>query len=196
MVSRALLAINIGLLTVLASSCNFAPPRPKLALFNANSLNLADNNGVLFSGKEPFTGKLYAINHKKDSLFSKEYINGKEDGLQKLWFPNGQLQEIRFFTEGKKTGTHTGYWPNGQKRFQYTYAGDIYEGTQYEWFSNGKMYSKKNYHLGYEDGMQQSWTESGEIKSNYEARNGRNYGNIGKKNCYSIWKDTSFVNTR
>jgi antitoxin component YwqK of YwqJK toxin-antitoxin module len=194
MVNRELLVIKVLIIGLLLAGCGFTEKRPSLKSYCADSLRLQNKNGVLFSGAEPFTGKLYALTHSGDSIFSKEYIMGQEDGIQKLWYPNAALQEIRFYTAGKKTGKHTGYWPDGRKRFQYTYSRDIYEGTQYEWFSNGRLCSKKNYHEGYENSLQQSWTPDGAIKSNYEARNGRNYGNIGKKSCYSVWTDSAFVN--
>jgi antitoxin component YwqK of YwqJK toxin-antitoxin module len=161
--------------------------------YSVDAIRLTSKNGVLYNGTTEFTGKLYALYPNGDSLFSRTYINGVEDGVHTIWYPDAHIQQIRRFKEGKKNGHSIAYWPAGKKRYEYYFRDDLYEGIQYEWYSNGKPYLKKTYKDGYEDGLQQSWKPDGSALSNYEARNGRNYGNIGKKNCYSVWQDSAFV---
>jgi antitoxin component YwqK of YwqJK toxin-antitoxin module len=192
---RVLSAINWIAILLVTASCS-SKTAVELASFEVNQLDLKNINGVWHNGNTPFTGRVYALTPQGDSIFSRSYIEGLEDGLHKQWYPEGGLAEIRLYAGGKKTGINKGYWPDGHMRYIYKFKDDLYEGTQYEWYSNGKLYAKKNYHLGYEFGLQQSWNPDGSVKSNYEARNGRNYGNIGKKNCYSVWKDSAFVALR
>ncbi|MES3018619.1 MAG: hypothetical protein V4721_12600 [Bacteroidota bacterium] len=172
----------ISLLSIL-SGCSRYVPEPKKA-FNIAELAVRKENGVIILDGEPFSGRLYALSNR-DTIFIREYSEGLEDGLHKLWFPNKQIAEIRYYRKGKKTGLHTGFWDNGQKKYQYTFSEDLYEDMQYEWYSTGQAFSKKEYKQGHENGLQQVWSLDGKIKSNYEAKNGRNYGNIGKKNCLS-----------
>ncbi len=164
----------------------------ELKLYNAESIHLKSENGIIHTDSGLFTGRLFALNRAGDTVFTKEYRQGIEDGAHKAWYPNGQLQELRHYAAGKKTGINTGYWPNGTNRYQYHFVNDLYEGLQYEWYSTYKPYSKKTYLHGYEQGLQQTWNADGSIRSNYEAKNGRNYGNIGKKNCYSEYKNAAF----
>lgn len=196
MALRARLAINLAVLILLMVSCDERACIIKLKSYSMDKVHLKNLNGVWYNGQTPFSGIVYALTAQGDSIFSRSYVEGMEDGMHKGWYPNGNVQELRFYTSGKKTGINKGYWPDGRKRYLYQFDNDLYEGTQYEWYSNGKLYSKKNYHLGYERGLQQSWNPDGTVKSNYEARNGRNYGNIGKKNCYSAWKDSVYVSAR
>ena len=153
--------------------------------FNIDNILIKNENGTLFTNSKPFTGRLYALSNGGDTIYTRDYLNGLEDGMHKLWYSNRTICEVRYYSSGKKTGRHTGYWENGRKKFQYTFQNDLYEGTQYEWYINGKLFSKKNYTNGHEMGLQQTWNPNGKTRSNYEARNGRNYGNIGKKNCFS-----------
>ena len=152
--------------------------------FNIAGRTIKNENGVIICDGKPFTGRLYALNNT-DTVFIREYSEGLEDGLHKLWYANKRIAEIRYYREGKKTGLHTGFWENGQKKYEYNFANDLYEDKQYEWYPTGQAFSKKTYKQGHENGLQQVWTPDGKIRSNYEAKNGRNYGNIGKKNCLS-----------
>lgn len=190
---RVRLVINILTIVLFLISCSQQHVPAEFRSYSIDSVKLKNVSGVLFNGKSAFTGIVYALSESGDSIFSRCYSNGLEEGVHKLWYPNGRLQEIRQYKQGKKTGASIGFWPDGNKRYRYYFRNDLYEGIQYEWYGNKQLYSKKKYIAGYESGVQQSWNPDGSIKSNYEARNGRNYGNIGKKNCYSVWKDTAFV---
>ncbi|MBC8051630.1 MAG: membrane-binding protein [Sphingobacteriaceae bacterium] len=191
--ARALLVIKGVIALLFLVSCKQSHNKRELIGYNVDSIDLKNVNGVFHNGEEPLTGLLYALHPKGDSVFSRSYVNGLEDGLHKQWYSNSTLQEKRHYLLGKKEGLSLGYWPDGTRRYLYQFIADLHEGIQYEWYSNGKLCSKKNYRGGYESGLQQSWNPDGSIKSNYEARNGRNYGNIGKKNCYSVWEDSAFV---
>lgn len=180
MAHRVLLLIN--LITILFVSCSAEKP-PKTE-FNVAGLEIKNKNGVLFCDNKPFSGRLYALNNT-DTSFIRDYSNGLEDGIHKLWYPNKQIAEIRYYREGKKSGLHFGFWDNGQKKYSYSFENDLYEDKQYEWYPNGQAFSRRTYKKGHESGIQQTWTQEGKLRSNYEARNGRNYGNIGKKNCQS-----------
>ncbi|MDF3077024.1 MAG: variant repeat-containing protein [Sphingobacteriaceae bacterium] len=193
---RALSAIKLLVLAAAGlASCGNVRQDTSLKAINVDSLELRTENGLMYSGTKAFSGRVYALTSAGDTIFSKSYRDGAEDGQQKLWFSNKQLQEKRWYKDGKKDGVSYGYWPNGSRRYKYHLAKDVYEGVQYEWYPNGRLFSKKIYKSGQESGLQQTWEENGKIKSNYEARNGRNYGNIGKKNCYSVFRDAAFHST-
>ena len=180
MVRRGLLLINlIGILLI--SCAHETVPKKE---FNIATIRITNTNGIISSAGKPFTGRLYALENA-DTVFIKEYLLGTEDGLHKIWYPNCQVAEIRYYQAGRKTGLHTGFWPNGQKKYEYRFIDDLYEKTQLEWYPSGKTFSRKAYKDGHENGIQQTWSEDGKLRTNYEAKNGRNYGNIGKKNCIS-----------
>lgn len=183
---------------LLAAACNNdAPKTLKLLPVNIKANNIEVKNGIYYNNKRTFTGCLFALqNSDKDTLFSGTFIDGKEDGVQKKWYPNGQLAEIRMFDRGMKTGVHKGFRENGRLRFLYRFVHDLYEGPQYLWHENGSLCSRKNYKDGQESGMQQEWDSLGKLIINYQSVNGRQYGNIGKKNCASMWMDSVYSKPR
>lgn len=180
-----LLAVLIGIM--LCSACSTTP-----TLYRIDGTIVRMQNDLWYANSELMTGTVYQLSPEGDTLFLQEVREGKPHGITRSWYPrssNGtvQLQEVRFFVQGKREQTHYGYWENGNKKFEYTYTNDVYEGTQKEWYNNGVLYRIAHYHEGHEYGLQQAFTNDGALSVNYEARNGRNYGTIGKKRCRTIW---------
>lgn len=137
-----------------------------------------------------FTGILYLMQANNiDTLLSEEYINGLQDGVSKKWFTNGQLMEIRHFSNGKKNGRQTAYWENGHEKFEFTAKEDVNEGEMKEWNSDGNLIHRANYLNGQEEGSQQLWYNNGKIRANYVIRNGRRFGLLGTKNCSNVSDD-------
>ncbi|GAB3911694.1 hypothetical protein GCM10028803_53750 [Larkinella knui] len=168
--------------------CSCTPDRPVL---NLDSEAIVLKNGIYYRDKIPFTGRLYKLNTRLDTVFLGDYRNGQEHGIQKKWYAKGRLQEVRLFNQGEKEGRHIGYWDNGNKRFDYLFEQDLFSGIQKEWHANGQLFKQIHFLAGYEQGLQRVWDTDGTLIANYEARNGRNYGNIGRKNCKSSWQNDS-----
>jgi MORN repeat variant len=87
------------------------------------------------------------------------YVRGQAHGLQRAWWPNGQLQSEQFF------------------------AGDRPHGSLRTWYASGQRYQEHHYVQGQESGPQRVWFEDQKLRANYEVRNGRRYGSIGMMNC-------------
>lgn len=186
--------LRLFLAAAILFSCSTQQNSPVvLKAYNADSIRLKENNGLVYNGASLFTGKLFKLSSAGDTLFVQDLIDGLKDGYTKFYYENKLPAEIRLFSKGKKQGTAEGWWPNREKKFEYHYNDDLFEGLQREWFENGQLYSSKNFLNGYENGMQQTWDSSGGILSNYQAINGRNYGNIGEKHCKSIFAKDSFI---
>lgn len=185
--------IFIVLLFILIQGC-FSAGSDQSLNANMDKAHTELRNGVMYLDGDVYTGHLYRMNKNgHDSLYSAFYRNGLQNGWTTKWFEDGSLMERRCFEKNIKTGVHTGFWPNGNKRFLYRFVNGFYEGTQSEWFESGKQYRRKNYLNGQEDGLQQEWTETGSLIINYETHDGRQYGNIGKKHCASVWRDTAYT---
>ena len=174
-------------------SCSGKNHIPALPAFNADSIVLTEKDNFIYNAGHFFTGRIYKLSPGNDTLFVQDILQGLKNGYSKFFYETGMPAEIRYFAAGKKEDAAEAWWPNGQKRFEYHYKNDLYEGLQQEWFANGQLYSSKNFLHGYEHGMQQNWDSTGGILANYEARNGRNYGNIGQKHCKSIFIKDSFT---
>lgn len=181
------------LMAVVMVSCNTTIQQQKLIAFNADSIKTELRNGLIYDGASLFTGRLFKLSNNHDTLFVQDIVDGLKNGYCKFFYEGARLAEIRYFEEGKREGAAFGWWPDGKKKFEYHYQNDLFVNQQQEWFSNGQRYSCKIFLNGYENGMQQVWDSTGAILSNYEAINGRNYGNIGQKHCKSIFENDSFV---
>ncbi len=101
----------------------------------------------------------------------------------KKYFPNGQLMEIRYFSNGMKNGRQTAFWENGNKRFDFIAKNDAYEGALREWDIHGHLFHLAHFVDGQEEGEQKMWYEDGKIRANYVVKKGRRYGLLGTKNC-------------
>lgn len=156
---------------------------------SANDENLQLQDGLLLYNKIPFTGIVIEVNEGGDTIFTGSYYMGKEHGIMKKWYDNGQLKEERSFLFGRKEGTHTGWYEDGSQRFVYNFDHGEYSGNLKEWYQNGQLYKDFNYVNGYETGMQTAWETNGKLLANYEVKNGRKYGLIGTHNCKSLWDD-------
>ncbi len=175
-------------LFILSAGCNFA----KTSEVPALSLNRAQQtttitNGLLYVNGQLFSGTLYSLYPEtNDTSETQGYLNGKEQGEWKKFYPHHQIRETRFFDNGQKTGEYLAWWPNGQRQLQYFFKDDEYEGTCREWNSEGRLTKIMNYKKGYEAGHQEWWYNNGKVKANYVIIDGRRYGLLGTKNCTNV----------
>jgi len=189
MVQQALLRVSLfGLIGSLFLSCNNATTQeqPELKI-NQTDGNFHQENGIMFNGTSLFTGYIYKFYSKsKDTLHLIGYVNGKEHGAWKQFYPNGRLKETRTFVNGSKEGKHIGWWENGRKKFENNFLNSEYEGACQEWNRDGQLILFLNYKKGYEEGTQQMFFDNGKVRSNYVIKNGRRYGLLGTKNCINV----------
>ncbi len=151
------------------------------------SLELEMINGVLHYQKNPFSGLLVSKYDDASLQMNLQYKEGRKDGFEKQWHPNGKLLQSRSYAKGVKIGNHLGYWEDGAKKFDYHFneKGE-YLGSRKEWHKNGQLLREFNYSNGKEIGSQRMWTDSGKIRANYVVKNSERFGLIGLKKCYTL----------
>ena len=153
-------------------------------IVNSNrDLKFKFNQDTLYYGNEKYDGYVKEEFEKGDTALFVAYLNGLEEGISKIWYPNKQVSEIRIYHRGKKTGVHKGYWENGNPKFEYNFLNGEHNGIAKDWYENGQLYKFFHYNMGYEEGSQKAWWENGVIRANYVVKNGRRYGLIGLKLC-------------
>lgn len=144
------------------------------------------NNEVYVHGKK-YSGFVYLLNsNNEDTLLLEAYYEGKQEGVQKKWYPNKQIFEIRYYKDGWKHGPQVSFFENGQKRFEFVAQHDAYEGKLKEWNTQGTLIHLGTYKNGQEEGKQQLWYDDGRIRANYVIKNGKRYGLLGTKNCKNV----------
>ena len=142
--------------------------------------------GITSLNNKLFSGWQFGLYATGDTALLVPYYNGKENGIVKSWYANRQLSEVRIYTDGKKTGVHKAWWPDDKPKFEYHFVNDVYEGSVKEWNAAGLLYKEFQYKNGQENGLQRQYFSDGSLQFNYEAKNGRNYGWTGVKNCVNI----------
>jgi antitoxin component YwqK of YwqJK toxin-antitoxin module len=175
--------------------CNTNAPKNPVAisipvstsLLNKSEQQITMNNGLLFINNKSFNGTLFTLfPNTADTAVIENYVNGKEHGEWRKYYPSNKIREKRFFTNGQKTGEFIAWWENGQQQQQYLFVADEYEGTCKEWNETGFLNRIRNYKKGHEEGPQQWWYDNGKIIANYIIKDGRRYGLLGTKNCINV----------
>jgi len=182
MAHQAQLHSKIALLLLLLISCTQDPMKLYL---NVADKCIKPKRGVFYFEGKPFSGTYYELN-KADTLWTEQYLNGKEHGVWKKWHSAKKIASTRHYQNGEKVGLYEAWWPSGAKQFVYAFKNDLYDGFQKEWNQEGMLIRQMNYQDGQEFGTQKVWYNSGKIKANYLVKNGRRYGLLGTKNCINV----------
>jgi antitoxin component YwqK of YwqJK toxin-antitoxin module len=83
----------------------------------------------------------------KKPLAEEHYVKGKEDGVWKYWYPNGQMKQQISLNQGKRHGNTTEWDEKGEKRFEANFVDGKLHGTATRWFPGGRKVVQK-----YEEG--------------------------------------------
>jgi antitoxin component YwqK of YwqJK toxin-antitoxin module len=159
---------------------------PKDTVLIDNKNLILDNSFYIFKSKV-FSGYILELNNSQIvSLGS--YLNGKQEGITKTFYPNQNLKDSRSYKDGKAFGRHFGYWENGKIKFDFIYINEKREGLQKQWYESGKPYAFLSFKNDQEEGIQKAWRENGKPYINYEARDGFRYGLQKSALCYTLRK--------
>ena len=194
--ARTLLAMTVhSFIVIVFSGCiknekKLETTRPSHPPIPSFTIHLPDTaftiqNGVGMYHLKPFSGTLnehYDSVHIKSSI---QYFNGKQEGTEISYFPNGQKETMRFYTGGEKDSVHTGWWANGNKRFEYHFSSGIYDGNFTEWYEGGKLGKEIIYKKGQELSGK-GWRENGKLYMSYVMKDGRRYGLVNAQLCYTL----------
>lgn len=163
------------------------PANISFEVLNKNEQEAVIVNGLLVINTKPFSGTLYTLYPgTTDTAELVSYLNGKENGEWKKFYPSKKIKERRYFSNGQKTGEYIAWWENGNKQLQYFFEADEYEGTCKEWSETGFLNKVMNYRKGHEEGHQQWWYDNGKIRANYIIKDGCRFGLLGTKNCINV----------
>ncbi|MEQ9423019.1 MAG: hypothetical protein RJQ09_01280 [Cyclobacteriaceae bacterium] len=151
-------------------------------------------SGVVTYDTIPFSGSIVTFYPSGTLKTSKQYSEGKQEGLFLGFYKDGSKGFSRPYKQGEKHGGHLGWHPDGSQKFKYNFVAGLSEGTQYDWYPDGSLYKETNYRNGQEFGSQKIWRKDRKLRANYVVReNGRKYGFAGLKRCTNLdSEDESF----
>lgn len=150
-------------------------PRSALVMHGA----VLERNGVPFDG--------YVVQREHGVVLRRTpYLDGREEGVDEAWYPNGQKRFERSYVGGHREGVHRGFWEDGRVQFVRRYRNDVFDGEQLGFHRDGSRAELLHYEAGREIGQQTIWRADGRVESNYSMLNGRRYGLVGRRDCVSI----------
>ena len=177
MIRRSLfIVLGVGLIPDVVSWEHVSVDDPRLVSVGA----------TLVLDDEPLTARLEARDASGALVALTHYVDGRRHGMAYRWFENGRLHSSRCFDRGTKQGLQIGYWPNGELRFRYVAESGVYAGTYASWHENGQQGALRHFVAGRESGAQKTWDRSGTLLSNYVVRDGRRYGLLDSKPCFTV----------
>ena len=106
------------------------------AFTNANDKGFTFHADTIYLNNINYCGWVYKLNEHMDTIFLGGYFNGIEEGVQKKWYANKQIAELRLFHLGKKIGKHIGFWENGNPKFEFYFSNGEHQGIAKEWYKN------------------------------------------------------------
>lgn len=183
MKSLFIIILALGILPV-GDSGRSKPVRQQSVDFSGGELQFA--HAILLSNGTPFTG--VATEHFANGSLKLHaaYRDGKQHGIEKVWYENGQLSSIRFYENGKKIGTHKAWWENGSERFVYHFVDGEHHRENTQWYPSGQIFQQRQYEHGKEVGAQKAWRENGKLYVNYVVVEGVKYGISNARLCYTV----------
>ena len=97
---------------------------------------------------KPYNGRIF-MNHANGKPRMVGHVaNGKEEGICRTWYPNGQLKDECVYKDGRRTGLYKGWHENGKPSFESSFKDGKEDGLCKGWDDAGKL----SYELKYKDG--------------------------------------------
>ena len=101
-------------------------------------------------------------------------------------YEDGSIKSLTPFENGNREGQAQGWWPGGELQYQRQYQQDLLHGESEEYYRTGQIRYRQLFAQGHESGLQQGWHEDGEPAFAYAYRDGRRYGVLGSRPCFSV----------
>ena len=122
---------------------------------------------------EPYTGKAARAHFDGTKISVINYRAGKQHGLTRFWYNNGNLRSSFNYIDGQLDGNATYYYRNGNIQNLTMYQGGLKHGLTVDWWPEGKKSFEENYVKGFPEGRWLSWWPKGKLASEKVYRNRR-----------------------
>lgn len=134
-----------------------------------------NTNGLFYENgyTEPFSGTAIKKDKKNNILILWEYKNGKNHGIGKNFYENGNLKFYGEFQNGVPHGVIKDFDINGNVILEENFKHGILDGEKREFYKNGNIKNLETYKEGFLHGLRISYESDGNIKIkeiyNYDA---------------------------
>jgi antitoxin component YwqK of YwqJK toxin-antitoxin module len=98
------------------------------------------------------THRYVAASHPNGKPEVVVYMKGKGEEavkvMEKVYYPNGQLEYVGHFENGVEHGVWTYYYENGTKKYSETWQNGVEHGVHYDYAPDGQIYRELHYENG------------------------------------------------
>ena len=130
----------------------------------ATAQYIKEVDGIYLADSKPYTGTYKSYYDNFEPKVEMKLEEGKKDGITKLFFKDGSINEIRSYKNNLMDGTWITYNENGIKIAEAIYAMGKKNGTWKVWDDNGTLRTEMNYNKGERTGVWKRWNEKGELQ--------------------------------
>lgn len=129
----------------------------------APAQEIVSKDGFYFKGDHLFTGKY--TEYYSDGVIKMEMnvVDGKEDGIVMINFPNGSKKEQRSYKMGLKDGTWFTWDEKQHLTAEANFRNDLKHGRWLVWDANGNKRYDIYYNNGEKSGTWMMWDENGNL---------------------------------
>ena len=92
------------------------------------------------------------------------YINGKEDGLELIFYQNGKLESVTSYSHGSKNGPQRFFHYNGEGARLVFWKNGVLNGDDIYWYNNGVVKQKSYWINGRTNGKYLQYFTDGSIE--------------------------------
>ena len=125
------------------------------------------------------------------------YKDGKENGLFTTWHENGMKEKESHFVDGEKHGLETEWdYFDGYKEGERHYENGKKHGLEIGWWDNGQKSHEKTYVEGIENGPTTGWHKNGNLRWRGTYKNDKLHGKYSEyfESDGGHYSDTYYVN--
>lgn len=120
-------------------------------------------DGLYLADSTPYTGTYKSYYDNFNPKVEMNLDQGKKDGITKLFFEDGSINEIRSYKNNLMDGTWITYNEKGLKIAEADYTKGKKDGTWKIWDDNGTLRVEMTYNKGKKTGVWKQWNEEGKL---------------------------------
>jgi antitoxin component YwqK of YwqJK toxin-antitoxin module len=136
-----------------------------LIVFSAYSQDIKEVDGVYYTSSVPYTGKYTSHFENGKTKIEMNLIDGLKDGVVKVYFEDGELNEIRSYKRNVMNGDWFTYNENKIKVAEAHYLNGKKDGKWFIWDENGKLIYELEYTMGEKTGIWKNYDKTGKLLS-------------------------------
>jgi len=134
-----------------------------LTILSGYAQQINEINGVYYTNDKPYTGSYIANYDNGKPRIEMNLIDGLKNGAVKVYFENGELNEIRSYKRNIMDGTWLTYNENKVKVAEAHYLDGKKDGKWYIWDDNGKLIYELEYSAGEKTGTWKNYDKNGNL---------------------------------